>query len=104
MTLSPPLVEYSDNFLDLIFNHSIVTTPMPHLVVWAVQAAGQLPLQVDLGGGLLQEVRNPLDQEVSVLQVSKQEGHTILGADGERAGQHVGAVRLLNNCHLEERI
>lgn len=58
---------------------------------------------MDLGGGLLQEVRNPLDQEVSVLQVSKQESHSILGADGERAGQHVGAVCLLHDGHLEEQ-
>lgn len=74
-----------------------------HLVVGAVQATGELPLKVDLGGGLLQEVRDPLDQEVPVLQVGKQERHTILGADGEWAGQHVGAVRLLHDGHLEDQ-
>lgn len=75
---------------------------MFHLVVGAVQATGQFPLKVDLGGGLLQEVGDPLDQEVSVLQIGKQESHAILGADGERTGQHVRAVRLLHNGHLEE--
>lgn len=74
-----------------------------HLVVGAVQATGELPLQVGLGGGLLQEVRDPLHQEVPVLQVGKQECHSILGADGQWAGQHVGAVRLLHDGHLEDR-
>lgn len=74
-----------------------------HLVVGAVQATGELPLEVGLGGGLLQEVRDPLHQEVPVLQVGKQKCHTILGADGEWAGQHVGAVRLLHDGHLEDQ-
>lgn len=73
-----------------------------HLIIWAVEATGKLLLKVDLRGGLLQEVWNPLDQEVSVLKVGKQESHTVLGADGEWAGQHVGAVCLLHNGHLEE--
>lgn len=73
---------------------------MAHLIVRAVEATGQLPLKVDLRGGLLQEVGYPLDQEVPVLQVGKQEGHAVLGADGKRAGQHAGAVRLLHNGHL----
>lgn len=51
---------------------------------------------------MLQEVRDPLHQEVSVLQVGKQESHTILGTDGEGAGQHVGAVCLLHDGHLED--
>lgn len=74
-----------------------------HLIVGAVQATGELPLEVGLGGGLLQEVRDPLHQEVPVLQVGKQECHAILGADGQWARQHVGAVRLLYDGHLEDR-
>lgn len=73
-----------------------------HLVVGAVQATGELPLEVGLGGGLLQEVGDPLHQEVSVLQVGKEECHSVLGADGEWAWQHVGAVCLLHDGHLEE--
>lgn len=75
---------------------------MAHLVVRAVEATGEFLLKVDLRGGLLQEVGNPLDQEVSVLQIGKEEGHAVLGADGERAGQHAGAVCLLHNGHLKE--
>lgn len=75
---------------------------MAHLVVRAVEATGEFPLKVDLRGGLLQEVGYPLDQEVPVLQVGKEEGHAVLGADGERAGQHAGAVRLLHDGHLRQ--
>lgn len=73
-----------------------------YLIIGAVQAAGELFFQVNLGGGLLQEVRQPLHQKVSVLQVGKEEGHAILGTDGERAGQHAGAVRLLHDGHLQD--
>lgn len=72
----------------------------PHLIVGAVHTPGDLPLEVDLGGGLLQEVRDPLDQEVPVLEVGEQEGHPVLGADGHWAGQKVGAVCLLHYRHL----
>lgn len=75
-----------------------------HLVVRAVEATGEFFLQVDLRGGLLQEVGNPLHQEVPVLQVGKEEGHTVLGADGEWAGQHAGAVCLLHDGHLREEL
>lgn len=46
--------------------------------------------------GALQEVRDSLDQEVPVLQVGKQEGHLVLGADGQWAGQDTRAVCLLH--------
>lgn len=51
---------------------------------------------------MLQEVRDPLHQEVSVFQVGKQKGHSVLGADRERAGQHVGAVCLLYDGNLKQ--
>lgn len=72
-----------------------------YLIVRAVQTAVQLLFQVNLGSGLLQKVGDPLHQEVSVFQVGEQKGHAILGADGERAGQHVGAVCLLHDGHLQ---
>lgn len=51
---------------------------------------------------MLQEVRDPPHQEVSVFQVGKQKGHSVLGADGERTGQHVGAVCLLYDGNLKQ--
>lgn len=74
-----------------------------NLIIRAVEAACDVPLEVDLGGGLLQEVGDPLHQEVSVFQVGEQEGHSVLGADGQRAGQDVGAVCFLYNGHLRDR-
>lgn len=48
----------------------------------------------------LQEVRDALDQEVSVFEVCKEEVHLVLSADGNRAGQDAAAVCLLHNGHL----
>lgn len=75
---------------------------LSYLVIRAVKAASKFPLQADLRGGLLQKVRDPLHKEVSVLQVCKQKGHAVLGAYGQWAGQHVGAVCFLHNGHLKE--
>ena len=49
----------------------------------------------------MQEVRDPLHQKVSVLQVGKEKGHPVPGADGQRTGEHAGAVCLFYNSHLE---
>ncbi len=71
-----------------------------HLVVRAAEAARGFPLKVDFGGGLLQEVRDPLHQEVPVFEVGKQEGHFVFGADWQGSGKDVTAIGFLNDGHL----
>lgn len=53
-----------------------------------------------LGRRLLEEVRDPLNQEITVFQVGEQEGHFAPGANRQRAGQDTGAVSFFNNGHL----
>lgn len=50
--------------------------------------------------GSLQEVRDSLDQEVSVFEVGKQEVHLVFGADGDGTRQDAAAVCLLNDGYL----
>lgn len=51
----------------------------------------------------LQEVRDALDQEVSVFEVGEQEVHLVLGADGDGTGEDAAAVGLLHDGHLGSR-
>lgn len=51
----------------------------------------------------LQEVRDTLDQEVSVFEVGKQKVHFVLGTDGDRTWEDATAVSLLHNRHLGSR-
>lgn len=80
---------------------SIFICAFSHLVVRAVEAAREFSLQADLGGGLLQKVGDPLNEEVPILQVRKQKSHAILGTDGQGTGQHIRTVCFLNNGDLE---
>ena len=65
----------------MIWGRSFGSRIGAHLIVKAVETARDLPLKADHRGGLLQKVGNPLHQEVTVLEVGKQEGHAVLGAD-----------------------
>lgn len=47
-----------------------------------------------------EEVSNPLNQEIAVFKVGKQEGHFVLGANRQRAGQDTGTVGFFDNGHL----
>ncbi len=44
-----------------------------------------------------------MDQEVSVLEVGKQEVHFVLSADGDGTRQDAAAICLLHNGHLVSR-
>lgn len=55
-------------------------------------------------GRSLQEVRDALDQKVSVFEVGKQEVHLVLGADGHRTWKDAAAVCLLHDGHLESMV
>lgn len=57
-----------------------------------------------LGWHFLEEVRDPLHQEISVFQVGEEEGHFALGANGQRAGQDAGAVSFFDNGHLRSQV
>lgn len=56
-----------------------------------------------LGRHFLEEVGDPLNQEISVFQVGEQEGHFALGANGQRAGQDTRAVSFFDNGHLRRQ-
>lgn len=53
-----------------------------------------------LGRCFLEEVRDPLNQEITVFQVGEQEGHFAPGANRQRAGQDTGTVGFFDNGHL----
>lgn len=74
----------------------------PHLWGWVWNTGLCSPSDAAclFGRCFLEEVRDPLNQEVTVFQVGKQEGHFTLSADRQRAGQDTGAVSFLNNGHL----
>lgn len=78
---------------------------LPYLWAW-VRNAGLCSPSVAaqlLRRSFLEEVRDPLNQKVTVFQVGKQKGHFTLGADRQRTGQDAGAVSFLDNGHLRQR-
>lgn len=83
------------------------TTPEAPSYLWGQVPDAAFPHQAAatglLGWSFLEKVRDLLNQEIAVFQVGKQEGHLVLGANRQRAGQDTGAICFFDNGHLRRQ-